>query len=179
MSRVSNSGSKFSHHSPVTLLRDIAQAATANPILRGSEGQDKLPFVGFRVCQTNYLAPVKSVPEIIKMPEIIVPVPGVKKWMHGLANVRGSLLALVDFQLFLCDNYCPIRPVTRVLVIEHEDLRAGLIVPEASGLVYLNMEQLENASVEAGLKSVELEGRQWKLFDMQWLVDNEEFRQAA
>ena len=174
-----NDETQASKLSPVALLRKTADAANNNPLLRGGIGQDRMPFVGFRVCDTHYLAPVSSVPEIIKMPEIVISVPAVKQWLYGLSNVRGSLLALVDFQLFLCERTTSISPTTRVLVIEHEDLRTGLIVPEASGLIYLEEGQLQDAPVTGGLQTVELEGREWKLFDMQWLVDNDEFRQAA
>jgi twitching motility protein PilI len=172
---VANRNSGQSVSSPIALLRNTQQAAQENPLFQVEVETRREAFVGFSLCGTDYLAPLSSVPEIIRIPENFVPVPGVKKWMAGLANVRGTLLPLVDFQQFLCQQPVHLSSAARVLVIDHADLRTGLIVPMAHGLIYLDsMEQLAGEG-----ESIRAEEREWQLLDMEWLVTNRDFRQAA
>jgi methyl-accepting chemotaxis protein len=60
-------------------------------------------------------------------------VPGAKSWVKGLANVRGHLLAVIDLRQFLGGSATVMTRNTRILVVNHRDIPAGLVVDEVLG----------------------------------------------
>jgi twitching motility protein PilI len=53
--------------------------------------------VGFRLGQRRLVSSFDEVMEILPMPPV-TPVPGAQAWMLGVANVRGTLLPVVDLK---------------------------------------------------------------------------------
>jgi twitching motility protein PilI len=60
-------------------------------------------------------------------------VPGAKSWIKGLANVRGQLLPIIDLRHFLGSGITPITRNTRIVVVHHREIPAGLLVDEVLG----------------------------------------------
>jgi twitching motility protein PilI len=60
-------------------------------------------------------------------------VPGAKTWIKGLANVRGQLLPIIDLRLFLGSGMTPLTRNTRIVVVNHREIPAGLLVDEVLG----------------------------------------------
>ena len=59
--------------------------------------------------------------------------PGAKPWIKGLANVRGQLLPIIDLRQFLGSGVTPVTRNTRIVVVNHREIPAGLIVDEVLG----------------------------------------------
>src|SRR3546814_7189141 len=59
--------------------------------------------VGFRLGMRRLLVGFDEVVEIIPLPAA-TPVPGAASWMLGVANVRGTLLPIVDLKQFMDDE---------------------------------------------------------------------------
>ena len=64
------------------------------------------------------------------------PVHGVPSWMMGLLSVQGTVQAIVDLGAFL--GYGPSVPSdhSRLIFVEREEVRVGLMVDGASGIRY-------------------------------------------
>ena len=60
-------------------------------------------------------------------------VPGAKSWIRGLSNVRGQLLPVIDTRAFLGSGAASVTRTTRVLVANHREIPAGLMVDEVMG----------------------------------------------
>jgi len=60
-------------------------------------------------------------------------VPGAKPWIKGIANVRGQLLPIIDLRQFLGSGTTPVSRNTRIVVVNHREIPAGLIVDEVLG----------------------------------------------
>ena len=71
--------------------------------------------------------------EVLGVPASTTRVPGAKAWIRGLANVRGQLLPIVDLRQFLGSGVTPVTRNTRVLVVNHREIPAGLLVDEVLG----------------------------------------------
>jgi twitching motility protein PilI len=67
------------------------------------------------------------------MPSSLTRVPGAKTWIKGLANVRGQLLPIVDLRQFLGSGTTPLTRNTRIVVVNHREIPAGLVVDEVLG----------------------------------------------
>src|SRR6266404_5324227 len=60
-------------------------------------------------------------------------VPGARAWIKGLANVRGQLLPIIDLRQFLGSGITLVTRNTRVVVVNHREIPAGLLVDEVLG----------------------------------------------
>ena len=67
------------------------------------------------------------------MPAPLTRVPGARAWILGLANVRGQLLPIIDLRQFLGGGLTPASRTTRIVVANHRDIPAGLVVDEVLG----------------------------------------------
>ncbi|VVQ15590.1 hypothetical protein PS918_05878 [Pseudomonas fluorescens] len=95
--------------------------------------QDSWSGIGFRLGDHWYVAPMGEVSEVLHEPRF-TQVPGVKSWVKGVANLRGRLLPVIDLCGFVGYELSAPRKQRRVLVVEHQEVFAGLIVDEVFGL---------------------------------------------
>jgi twitching motility protein PilI len=80
-----------------------------------------------------YLVAREETREVLGVPASTTRVPGAKPWIKGLANVRGQLLPIIDLRQFLGSGVTPVTRNTRIVVVNHREIPAGLIVDEVLG----------------------------------------------
>lgn len=68
-------------------------------------------------------------------------IPGVKNWLLGLATYRDDIFPVTDLAGFLGQKMSPFTKHTRLLVIESQGEKAGLVVTRVIGLQRLSREQ--------------------------------------
>ena len=141
--------------------------------------------VGFRLGQRRLVSSFEEVVEILSLPPI-TPVPGAQSWMLGVANVRGSLLPVVDLKQFLEGERTLVHEGQRVLVVRQTGGNVAVIIDELFGQRTFN--DTHRAEMDG-----ENEGRygqlvnqvyrvndiSWGVFSMQVLTRTPEFRQAT
>ena len=139
----------------------------------------------FSVAGVRLVAAMSEVSEMLTHRDRITRVPGAKPWMLGLSNVRGSLLPVIDLQVYLGGK--PIVPskASRILVLRLRGLVAGLLVPSVQGMRHFNLsDRLPNARMKGALgayvyEAFNLDGDVWPVFSMSALAADPEFRSAA
>ena len=89
--------------------------------------------VGFRIGDSKLIAAMSDVKEILDLPDFTT-VPGVKSWIVGVANVRGSLLPIMDMKGYLLGEDIKQRHKGRVIVINYKGFNTGLVVEEIYGM---------------------------------------------
>jgi twitching motility protein PilI len=109
--------------------------------------QDHWSGIGFRLGEHWYVAPMGEVGEVLHEPRF-TQVPGVKPWVKGVANVRGRLLPIMDLGGFFGHELSAVRRQRRVLVVEHQEVFAGLMVDEVFGLQHFAQDSLEPVSAD-------------------------------
>jgi purine-binding chemotaxis protein CheW len=123
-----------------------AAEATAEAIAEAmaeAEGESEVledfeEFVAFSMGDTRCVIPIRNVVEIGRIPDA-VPVPNAPVWLHGLGNLRGQVLSLIDLRAFL--GIGRVRPATgRMLVLraDDEEVMAGLLVDHVHQIVSLS-----------------------------------------
>ncbi|WP_434578930.1 chemotaxis protein CheW [Pseudomonas sp. Z5-35] len=132
--------------------------------------RDSWSGIGFRLGDHWYVAPMGEVSEVLHEPRH-TPLPGVKPWVRGVANLRGRLLPLMDLCGFFGHELSSVRKQRRVLVVDHDEVFAGLLVDEVQGLQHFPQGSLESTSTNDldGLESAFVQGRfgaerQWRVF---------------
>lgn len=71
--------------------------------------------------------------EVLGLPGSITRIPGARSWVKGLANVRGQLLPILDLRQYLGSGATQGGRNARVLVVNHREVPAGLMVDEVLG----------------------------------------------
>lgn len=142
--------------------------------------------VSFRVGGVQLLVDERDVYGLLTLPEITV-IPGTRKWMAGVANVRGELLPIVDFGDFLFNTAVERSRQSLVLVVRFQEIRSGLIVDQAYGMRRFPVDaraDVQMADVVGPLKTIlsgsfEEEGSIFHVMEVEKLVNETGFMQAA
>jgi twitching motility protein PilI len=154
----------------------------------GSQGQPASEWsgLGFRIGEERFVCPRDDVREVLVHPDSVTRVPGTKDWLIGLGNVRGQLLPVVDLSAFLGGGQTRVTRATRVIVVNHRDVPAGLMVDELLGFRRFAEEQRREelpptiASCEHFLQGAfHQDGRDWLAFSLLRLVESPQFLAAA
>ena len=119
---------------PFELLKELERRSRIAASGRGQESgqQEEWVGVGFRVGRTRFVAARQEVREVLTWPGV-TPLPGAKPWLLGLANVRGQLLPITDLAAFFGAEPITIGRSSRVVMVNHPDIPAGLLVDEVRG----------------------------------------------
>jgi twitching motility protein PilI len=157
----------------------------------GSAGEDATAGrewvgVAWRMAGEAYLVAREETREVLPYPNQMTRVPGAKSWVKGLANVRGALLPVIDLRQFLGSGATPMTRNTRLLVVNHRDVPAGLMVDEVLGFRrFTDGEFSGNASptivrCERFVAGAFRRGQEvWPVLSLRLLVENPGFIDAA
>jgi len=183
-----HSGLRGLRDRPFELLREIERRARAAAIGQGRESGAGREWVGiaFRLGVERFLVAREETREVLSYPSVVTRVPGARTWIRGLANVRGQLLPVVDLRSFLGSGVTAAGRSTRVLVANHRDVPAGLMVDEVLGFrrftdgefsptvspTILRCERYLAGSFRRG-------NEVWPVFGLKPLLESNEFLQAA
>ncbi len=141
--------------------------------------------VGFRVAGNDYVVRLSEVAEIISIPRY-TKVPGAKSWVKGLANIRGTLMPIMDLHGYLGRKAPQALRRQRLLVVNHEGIQCGVIVDEVLGLNHFEhndwvkdvpvADEAMMSYLNGGFYSGE---KQWTVFSLHTLAESPSFRQVA
>ena len=120
---------------PFELLAELERRGRAVSAQVGQEGGAGRDWVGvaLRMAGELFLAAREETREVLSVPASLTRVPGANGWIRGLANVRGQLLPVVDLRQFIGSGTAPATRNTRIIVVNHREIPAGLLVDEVLG----------------------------------------------
>ena len=120
---------------PFELLAELERRGRAVSAQLSEQADAGREWVGvaLRMAGDLYLVAREETREVLGVPASTTRVPGAKAWIKGLANVRGQLLPIIDLRHFLGSGITPITRNTRVVVVHHREIPAGLLVDEVLG----------------------------------------------
>ncbi|HHH38845.1 MAG TPA: chemotaxis protein CheW [Sedimenticola sp.] len=127
----------------IRLLQEIERRSRkrAQSLPARTENQNRWEGILFTIAGVPAVAPLDEVKEILNFPSTVTRVPGAKRWLLGIANIRGNLLPVIDLQMFFGSKPIIRGKRSRVLVIDIDGLRAGLLVGGVQGLQHFGEEQ--------------------------------------
>lgn len=118
---------------PFELLRELerrSQRAGAGQVLASGDGD--WVGVAVRVGEQLMLVAREEVREVLDFPDV-TRVPGARSWIRGIGNVRGQLVPVVDIGGFALGRETRPGRSTRLIVVNHPNIPAGLMVDEVMG----------------------------------------------
>jgi twitching motility protein PilI len=172
---------------PFELLEELERRSRAAFAGKGGDGSpEEWVGIGFRIGQEQFVAHRDQVREVLMLPENMTRVPGAKRWLLGIANLRGHLLPLVDLQMMLGSGRTSLRRATRVVSVNHREVPAGLVVDEVQGFRrFMDSEFNDKAPQTAVRCDRFLHGAYqrghdaWPVFNLYDLLESSTFLQAA
>ena len=143
--------------------------------------------LGFILLGHAFVSPIGQISEMMEVPSS-TRLPGVEPWVIGLSNVRGRLLPLFDFALFLGGQLEQQKRYHRVFVLETEQLFSGLLVEQALGMKDFDSAQFQSSTPEQLPEHVkpyvdgtylDTDGKSWMVFDFLKLAADQRFANAS
>ena len=172
---------------PFELLREIERRSIA---VHAGEGGTAMPAewvgIGYRIGDEPFVSSREQVREVLMLPDSMTRVPGAKRWLLGIANLRGHLLPLVDVKLLLGSGRTTLRRTTRVISVNHREIPAGLVIDEVQGFRRFMDHEFSDKRPETAVRCERFlageyqRGEQnWPVFDLFAFVESNLFLQAA
>jgi len=173
---------------PFELLAELerrGRAVTAGASTDAGTGGEWVG-VALKMAGELYLVAREEAREVLGVPAPLTRVPGAKGWILGLANVRGQLLPIIDLRAYLGAGVTPSSRGARVIVVNHRDIPAGLVVDEVLGFrrfadaeftadvppTIVNCSRYIAGSFRRG-------GEQWPVIGLRALVEDASFLEAS
>jgi len=172
---------------PFELLQEIERRSRQ---VHGGDSSGAMPSewvgVGFRIGEEQFVASREQVREVLILPEGMTRVPGSKRWLLGIANLRGHLLPLVDVKLLLGSGRTTLRRTTRVISVNHREVPAGLVVDEVLGFRRFSDHEFTDSWPETVVRcdrfltgAYERGEDTWPVFNLFDFIESNLFLQAA
>jgi twitching motility protein PilI len=173
--------------SPFEVLTDYEQRSLSH--VAGMPEQIEAPGlwrgIGFRIGARNLASGFGEVVEIITLPPV-TPVPGGDVWLLGVANIRSTLLPIVDLKLFMEGERTVLHATTRALVVKQTGGNVAVLIDELFGQRnFTDENKIELGDLDQGRygsfvkQAYKLGDTIWGVFSMALLTRTPEFRQAA
>jgi len=172
---------------PFKLLMEMERRSRAAIAGHAAEAvEQEWVGIGIRLSGERFVIDRQQTREVLTYPADITRVPGSKPWVAGLANVRGQLLPIYDLKAFLGGGVSVPDRATRVLVANHREVPAGLVVDEVLG--FRRFEKREHTAewsptilrcdrYLAG--AYRHAGEVWPVFDLNALLEHAQFQNVA
>jgi len=173
---------------PFELLKELekrSRAVSASSIPEAGAGQEWVG-VAFRMGGETFLVAREETREVLGYPAVVTRIPGAKSWVKGLANVRGQLLPMLDLRQFLGSGATASNRNTRVVVVNHRDIPAGLMVDEVLGFRRFAESEFNAEAPPTVIRcdsylagAFRRGGEVWPVLSLKSLVESQSFLQAA
>ena len=140
-----------------------------------------IQLVVFQLGDEEFGVNIHKVKEIVRLIPI-TPIPRAAKFIEGVVNLRGQILAVMDLSKRLEISSKPRSERTRIVVIEVEENVVGMIVDEVSEVLSIPRSNIEKTPqiLESDIKQKyitsvgKLENRLLILIDLAAILSSEE-----
>ena len=108
--------------------------------------ESKNMYVTFKIEKEYYGIIIDNVIAIEKM-QSRTRIPNSADYIDGVINLRGEVIALINLRKRLNMNPRDIDNDTRIIIINYNDIKAGLIVDSSSEVIEINDDKIDNPPV--------------------------------
>ena len=173
---------------PYELLAELERRgrnATASPESAAAAGREWVG-VAVRMAGELYLIAREEAREVLGIPAALTRVPGARSWVLGLANIHGQLYPVIDLRQFLGGGTTPVARTTRVIIANHRDIPAALVVDDVLGFRRFTEGEF-NAAVPTTIVqcarylagSFRHDAEQWPVLSLRRLLEDPTFAAAS
>ncbi len=175
---------------PGELMRLLAQIEeqsrkSARLVPQVEVDEDLWDGLAYSIAGVRVITAMNEIREMLPYPAQVTRVPGAADWVKGVANIRGTLLPVIDLQAFFGAKSVVPGKSARMLVVRMREINCGLLVPSVLGMRHFREEdKLANARMKGALgqyvfDAFSVEGEIWPVFSLSALTADPAFRSAA
>ena len=173
---------------PYTLFQELERRSLEVGTALPKEEEKKPTWSGIAFSINNHLllASLHDVQEVLDCPPLTY-IPRTKKWLKGIANVRGRLLPVIDLEIYLGGNEKSIQVNSQILVVQYGALSAGLLIDNVQGQHHFmeedscSLPMLDMGGIAEYVQPVAYRNHEgtWLIFDVRKLITSPQFMQVA
>lgn len=149
-------------------------------VVRTDDSDVAASYLAVEIGGRNVLVDLLDISETLVVTEI-QPVPLVKPWFLGMANVRGVLYAINDLKQLLDNSFTEISSNTRILLVnETISPNVGILADRLIGLRSLDVFKLKKSAEKSSVcfktdSYEDAEKRIWYVLDCEKLISSKDF----
>jgi purine-binding chemotaxis protein CheW len=147
--------------------------------------EENLKVIVFQLDNEQYAVDLEQVLSIERL-QTITHVPNTSTFIKGVINLRGEIIPIIDLKERLHKGLTKYTESTRLLIVQMNTLKVGLIVDTATDVIDLDQSQVEPApSIFGGVTReylkgvVKLEDQLFVLLDLKCVLNLEEHEQIG
>ena len=173
---------------PFELLKELEKRSRnvgAGSAPESPSGQEWVG-VAFRMGGETFLVAREETREVLGYPAAVTRIPGAKSWVKGLANIRGQLMPMLDLRQFLGSGTTTPGRNSRIIVVNHRESPAGLVVDEVLGFRRFTESEFNAEPPPTVIRcesylagAFRRGGEVWPVLGLKGLVESQSFLQAA
>ena len=150
-------------------------------------GDDQWSGIGFSLLNYPFVVSLRDITRILPVPEV-TPIPGVKPWAKGIANVHNQLMPVVNLAEFTGDKNGPAQTYDhqKIITIERRELSVALIVDNVQGVLHFPGVRFNKdtpcqlpESLKPFARGCYQQGKDYVVFSTEQLINNKNFLSAA
>ncbi len=104
--------------------------------------EEEILVIAFALGNEEYGVEVQEVQEIIKLKDI-TRVPRAPDYIRGVINLRGNVVPIMDLRIRFGVGESEIHDDARIVIMQYEEIRFGIIVDAVSEVIHLKKSQIE------------------------------------
>jgi twitching motility protein PilI len=173
---------------PFELLAELERRGRAVTASSTTDAAQAGEWVGvaLRMAGEMYLVAREEAREVMGVPAPLTRIPGAKSWILGLGNIRGQLYPIIDLRAYLGSGQTPTSRNSRVIIVNHRDVPAGLVVDEVLGFRRFADAEFTGDIPETIVRceryvagSFRRGSEQWPVLGLRTLVEDPAFSEAS
>lgn len=114
-------------------------------------------IVVFKLNEQQYGVDVNEVQSIEHVTNF-TDIPQVERYFKGIIHLRGEIIPIIDLKLKLNMDKTNIRSMTKIIVSSVDDVTVGFLVDEATEVLDVNIDQLDEPTELTGEKEYVIQG---------------------
>lgn len=130
--------------------------ASSSPVVTTADPARGRQFVGFRLADQTYVFHIERIQEIV-IPTATARVPEVPAYVEGVANLRGTIIPIINLRQLFGISPQPADAETRTVVVNVGSRTLGCTVDSVTRVMRIAAEQIQAApdTVAAGRSCIE------------------------
>lgn len=118
--------------------------AGSSPVVRSADPARGRQFVGFRLADQGYVFRIERIQEIV-IPSGTAKVPEVPDYVEGVANLRGTIIPIINLRRLFGLAAKPVDADTRTVVVNVGSRTLGCTVDAVTRVMRIAAEQIQAA----------------------------------
>lgn len=115
-----------------------------SPAVAKAEAAPASQFVGFRLAEQHYVFHIERIQEIV-IPTGTARVPEVPAYVEGVANLRGTIIPIINLRLLFGLEPVPVDADTRTVVVNVGPRTMGCTVDSVTRVMRISADQIQPA----------------------------------